>query len=387
MAEKPLYLTDNGRNLLAKAVGGKELKFSKVAFGAGDFDYETEKVAELTELKDKRINLPIVDKRVEGGIAYITARLNNFTLETGFPAKEIGIYAIDPDTGAELLYSYRNVGDEYNFIPGGSSILKKDCRFEYWVEINDAPIVTFIIDYSYAHVTKEEFETHVKDDKTHAEKLDDVDITDSFWATDFDKNLHKFSVDNAKKVLLNDIEKKVADEVERRKNLEEFIAVKNEIGLAEPNILLIENFKPATLIDATKIKVTSCAAGGKSLSVKSLDGVKIGAEYWLSDGEFCEQVKIANVTISSASILINNSNIVLTLENSLVHAFNINTCYLYRTTFSGGKATMPLQKKAWLGSAKFTGYAANVQRVTALSLDDACISGDGAIVDGCFTLK
>ncbi len=387
MTEKPLYLTALGQNLLLKAVTGKELKFSKVAFGAGDFDYETEKVADLTALKDWKVDLPLVDKKVEGGVAYIIAELKNFTLETGFAAKEIGIYAIDPDSGAEVLYAYRNKGEEYDYIPGGGSIVKKSLRFEYRVRIDDAPNVTFVIDYSFAHVTKEEFDLHVADEKTHAEKLDDVDITDSFWATDLDKNLHKISIEHAKKVLNSDIEKILLNEIKRRENLEEFIEIKNEIGLIEPNLFLIENFNPPTLLDATKIKVTSCAQGGKSLAVKGLDGLKIGWEYWISDGEKIEQVKISNVTISSAAILINNSNIVLTLENNLVHAYDINNCYLYRTTFAGNKSTEAMQSKAWQGTDNFEGHAANVQRTSALDLNVADITADGKIENDTFTLS
>ena len=150
---------------------------------------------------------------------------------------------------------------------------------------------------------------------------------------------------------------------------------------------MIENFNPPTLLDCAKIKVTSCAQGGQSLSVKALDDLKIGWEYWISDGENIEQVKIANVTISNASIIINNSNIVITLENSLVHAYDLNNTYIYRTTFSGGKAAEPLQKKSWQGSNKFTGYAANVQRTTALDLNSADVTADGKIVDDTFTLS
>lgn len=387
MAEKPLYLTALGQNLLLKAVTGKELKFSKVALGAGDFDYDTEKVADLTALKDWRVDLPLVDKFIDGGVAHIIAQLKNFTLPTGFPAKEIGIYAIDPDTGAEVLYAYRNKGVEYDYIPGGGSIVKKTLYFEYLVRIDDAPNVTFVIDYSFAHVTKEEFKAHVEDSDLHAQKLDAVDFTDNFWVTDFDSELHKISVDYARKILNRDIEKILLKEIKRRKNLEEFIAVKNEIGLSEPNILLIENFSPASLIDATKVQVTSCAIGNKNLSVKSLEGLKVGWEYWLSDGEKIEQVKIANITISNASIIINNSNIVVTLENNLTHAYDINNCYLYRTTFSNNKATEPLQSQAWTGSAKFTGYAANVERTTILDLASAEITACGKIENDTFTLE
>ena len=387
MSEKPMYLTNDGRSLLRKALIDKELRFSKVAFGAGDFDYDTERVADLTQLRDWRVDLPIVDKRIEGGVAYITARLNSFTLEVGFRAKEIGVYAIDPDSGAELLYAYRNAGDESDFIPGGESILQKDLRFEYWVEIDDAPNVTFNIDYSFAHVTQENFDLHANDTQIHAKKLDDVDTTDNLWVTDFDNDLHKISLDRAKKLFISDIEKILAIEVQRRKNLEEFIEVKNEIGLSEPNILMIENFNPATLIDDTKVKVTSCAQGGRSLSVQTFDGLKIGWEYFISDGEKIEQVKIANITVAGSAIIINNANIIVTLENNLVNAYDINNCFLLRTTFAGNKSNLPMQSISWQGTELFAGQQANVQAIYALDLDSANISEGGKIENNLFTLE
>ena len=58
MSNPGMRLTFHGRILLAKALTGKELKFSKVAYGSGDFDYETEKVSELEDLKEWRMDLP-----------------------------------------------------------------------------------------------------------------------------------------------------------------------------------------------------------------------------------------------------------------------------------------------------------------------------------------
>ncbi len=377
MSNPGMYLTADGKEILSKGLLGKEIHFSKVAFGAGDFDYSTESVSDLTALRDWKIDLPIVDKVLEGGMVKIIAALKNFTIEDGFPAKEIGVFALDPDTGAEKLYAYRNAGDEYNFIPGGGSVVKKDIQFGYWIEIQDAPNVTFNIDYSFAHVQTIDFDAHVNSETPHPNTpthYDDVETTSNFWATDEDSDLHKISVDNVKKILLDEIEEKVSLETKKLSELQEFITAKAELGLLEPNILQIENFNPPTLMDDTKIKITSCAKGGNLLSAKSLDGAKIGAEYFLTDGTNCEQVKIINIQISNSKILINNSQYVLTLENNLVNSYNLEETFLLRSNISHGtnfvKCCAPLQSRKWKSRETFQGYPSNVPRET--KLDFSC---------------
>lgn len=332
MSAPGMFLTRDGMTILKKGLLGKEIHFTKAAFGAGDFDYDTESVLDLTELRDWRIDLPIVKKFMENnGEVIIVGLLSNANLQVGFPAKEIGIYAKDPDTGIEKLYAYRNAGEEYNFIPANTGPVVQHLEFGYHVEIQDAPNVTFEINFAFAYVSQEDFDKHLK--SYHAQLLDDVDDTENFFVDDYDQNLHRLPLPFAKKILLDDVQ---ADATQGKKNLQQlqdFNFVKAEIGLVEPNILQIENFNPPSIIDNTKIKITSCAKGGNLLSARKLEGVKIGAEYFLTDGFNSEVVKIANVTISSAKILINNSNIVLTLENNLLNSYDLNRTFLLRSNF------------------------------------------------------
>ena len=161
MSNPGLRLTNAGREILAHGLAGDEIHFTKVAYGDADFDYETESLADLTELKSWKLDLPIIDKQVPGdGTCVIVALCTNFNLEHGFRAKEIGVFAIDQTTGDEVLYAYRNAGDEYNFIPAKTGVVVKAARYAYRVEVNDAPNITFNIDFSFAYVSQEKFEEH-----------------------------------------------------------------------------------------------------------------------------------------------------------------------------------------------------------------------------------
>ena len=124
MSNPGMRLTADGLNLLGKALIGKELRFTKGQLGDGDFDYSSETVITMTSLKSPKLTMPIVGKELHGdGCALIKTQLLNKNLVTGFAAKEMGIFALDPDTKNEILYAYRNAGTEYSFIPGNGGVV------------------------------------------------------------------------------------------------------------------------------------------------------------------------------------------------------------------------------------------------------------------------
>ena len=159
MSNPGMRLTADGLNLLGKALIGKELHFTKGQLGDGDFDYSSETVITMTALKSPKLDMPIVGKEINGdGCAIIKTQLCNAQVTTGFAAKEIGIYALEPDSGTEVLYAYRNCGDEYSFIPGNTGPVQINVTKAYMVEIRDAENVTFNIDWDFAYVSQKEFD-------------------------------------------------------------------------------------------------------------------------------------------------------------------------------------------------------------------------------------
>lgn len=294
MSNPGMQLTTQGRTLLGLALCDKQLKFSRVAYGSGDFDYSTEKVAELIELKHWRLDLPIVGSTVLGdGTVEIQAKLHNFDVEEGFPAKEIGIYALHPDTGEEWLYAYRNAGDEYNFIPAHTGVVQKDSTFCYRVEIQDAANVTCVYDFSFAYASQADLSEHIASTSPHPNTpthYSDVATTKHFWATDDDNHLHKISVDNAKAVLLPE----VMDFVEKQKaaqadieNYRAFLRQGLSVGFIADNPL-----------DRAVVEVTSCAKNSAAVSFSG-DGLKVGCDYVISDGTNCELVSVLAVGFGS----------------------------------------------------------------------------------------
>lgn len=151
-----LVLTNNGRNLYAKAQTGKQLKIKRIAIGDGELG-SSESMINLTNLKNEVMSCNIVDfKVVQNEIAKVTFILNNQDIQTGFYWRELGVIAEDPDTEEEVLYCYGNAREngEYISASGGADILEKSVSID--LIISNVENITANIDESLVYATKEE---------------------------------------------------------------------------------------------------------------------------------------------------------------------------------------------------------------------------------------
>ena len=112
-------LTNGGRNILAKALVGKRIKFTRAYAGEG-FLPEGQDISEMTDLI-----APIHEMGISGmdippliGTAKISVVMSNKDVPRGFFVREIGLFAEDPDTHEEVLYSYCNAGDKADYMAG-----------------------------------------------------------------------------------------------------------------------------------------------------------------------------------------------------------------------------------------------------------------------------
>ena len=97
-------ITNAGRNLLARALAGEgKVVFTKAAFG--DQKYSGN-LREVTELKNKKLDLNVMNIRNDNGTAVLTVQISNQNVDQSFQTEEFGVYAKIENDVSEVLYSY-----------------------------------------------------------------------------------------------------------------------------------------------------------------------------------------------------------------------------------------------------------------------------------------
>lgn len=153
MANFPgLQMTSAGRGLQAKAQTGVPLNFSRVAIGDGEKPADLDP---LTGLVSEKKSLDLAGFELLGdGTSKLKVLLINEGLVEGFFIREIGVFAIDPDTSSEVLYSYANAEQYSDYLPafGGETIV--EMTFDLITVVGNATTVTATINDYLVHATK-----------------------------------------------------------------------------------------------------------------------------------------------------------------------------------------------------------------------------------------
>lgn len=150
-------ITVQGLNVIAKLVAGSTLQFTRIAVGDGAMPSDKTPLT-VTDLTKKLFDVDINSVKNNGnGSATVTGIFSNADRETGFFYRELGLFAKDPDTQAEILYCYGNAGADAEWISpsGASSVIEKEVKIV--TLIGNAETVTAEIK-SGIYATQEEVE-------------------------------------------------------------------------------------------------------------------------------------------------------------------------------------------------------------------------------------
>ena len=140
-------LTRSGQSILTQAQLGASVKFTKVKIGDGELGIINPE--DLTDLINPLQELGIYnDEKIDEQTLSITALITQS--ETGFVFREIGLYAIDPETGLEVLYAYGNKGDVASYIPSNTSSISVEEEATIIVKVANSSNVTVVISREYA---------------------------------------------------------------------------------------------------------------------------------------------------------------------------------------------------------------------------------------------
>ena len=152
-------LTDAGRNILASALTGKPLKFTRACAGDGYLPEDAD-VRTMTDIIRPHRDMEIAKMDIPPfiGTAEITVILNNKDMLAGFFFREVGLFAEDPDTGEEVLYGYCNAGDFADYMPGYGGADTVYYHLNLTVIVDQAQNVTAVFSENPLAVTYQQLE-------------------------------------------------------------------------------------------------------------------------------------------------------------------------------------------------------------------------------------
>jgi hypothetical protein len=131
-------LTAQGQDMQAQAETGLALTFSRIALGAGVVGSPST----ATALADQRMtsNVQAILNMGSGSVR-VRAVFTNSALSVGFSMSEVGVFALDPTTHVEKLYSYTSTATP-DFMPSSSSPALVEQIFDAIIAIGSAANVT-----------------------------------------------------------------------------------------------------------------------------------------------------------------------------------------------------------------------------------------------------
>lgn len=326
-------VTTAGLQLLAKALAGDELHFTRVALGDGTLA-QGQQLASLTNLINWKLDLPITGIVVAGtGTASMTAVLQNASLTSGFFAREIGVYATDPDDG-EILYAVANAGNNCDYIPAGGGSDVVELILQVITVVDQAETVTANIDNSLLWATQIDLNTHIASTNPHENFLQwgtaVTTCNDVIVRQTDPKVIRPIPFDTFKVLILGG---DGTDLAQLRKRLSQTeretanIALQMEAESIYPdyNALLAEDFKIPDLVDMFCCEITSIVSGDDSIDVSTLRGIVPGAWYTISDGVYQERCQIK-------SVVKNGTTYRLIMMDEIQNTYLSGSTSLYRTT-------------------------------------------------------
>lgn len=156
---KNAQVTLKGNMLLAKALMGEALTFTKIVLGDG---YSNKPIMEMQDLVSIKKELPITKLRRKEQVAIIGSILKMGEIEP-FYWRELGLYARGED-GVEVLYMYGNAADLASYI---SSNGLNEKLIDINVVIGNASNVSAVIDSSLVFLTQQDLVDHNNDEEAH----------------------------------------------------------------------------------------------------------------------------------------------------------------------------------------------------------------------------
>ncbi len=366
-----VILTDAGRNLLALAMTGKTLTFTRAFIGEGILPANSDP-AKRTALISPKLEIPILslNRTNEIGTCELIFEVNNQNLTQGFFVNEYGLFA-RVDNEPETLYAYRNTGANLQFLPAFNNIDLIHYSLSLIVVISQAKNVTAVINNQLVYITRSQCEARM------ANLFQAPANLKGFWtyAVDNENVLRPKSFADVKQAFLGSVN--LSELLARIEILEDNLA-QTLLTLELQNLYpgythyIIEDFINPDQIDMFETKITSVTKSQVDIFVDSVDGIIPGSWYLISDGLTSELVQVDNVSVIEGVNRVTLADVVknsYTLENSRLYR---TTCYFFNNSAIGPDSNHNI---VWIPATEWHGI--NQNDTQSLMLDSS-VANSGA---------
>lgn len=164
MAQYPkLRTTNKGRELIASANGQKKaVEYTKAVIGDGDYSGS---VDTLLDVVSPKMECSLISGTHEDSQYNLVFTVGNQNLDTGFFAKEIGIYGKIEGSSNDVLFAYTNGGTLVDYIPDKTVHVDAQTVSAY-ISVGDAEkVVVKKVDGTY--ITLNQLSDHNLDPNAH----------------------------------------------------------------------------------------------------------------------------------------------------------------------------------------------------------------------------
>lgn len=159
-----MTLTTAGRDLLALALTGTEINFTRGALGDGLIEGQSV-IPSMTELVNEHTSLGIESIRTnQTGTCEVVMTVSNEHNATGLWLREYGLFAEDPeDPTNEILYAYCNKGGSAGYLEGYDGANPISFKLTLVTVIDQAQNITAYLIADDDFITTSELEDRIED--------------------------------------------------------------------------------------------------------------------------------------------------------------------------------------------------------------------------------
>ena len=153
MSFEKVYITRKGSILAAKTLEGKKVEFDHAEIGSGTLTEDPrDRTSLVTKVLQCDINNIVITAENQAQISFL---FKNIDAPNSFYFREIGLYAIDPDTKEKVLYAYTNAGNTAEYITNSSTELIEK-NIDITIVIDNTENINIILDPTQILVTERE---------------------------------------------------------------------------------------------------------------------------------------------------------------------------------------------------------------------------------------